>query len=394
MVQSKKTLSCITCKLREGKVISPKMESYGDGQKGILVIGEAPGQVEDRKNLPWQGRTGRLLQHTLQKIGIDLFEDCLCVNAVNCRPPDNRTPKTLEVDCCREVVVNPLIEAFEPKIIVPLGTVALQSILSPRWKTDLGGITKWHGFVIPDQELQAWIVPAYHPSYVARIDSKEANTVWEQDLSVLPSLVDTDIPVYPEPKIHYLDDLSPLEDLQNVSEIAFDYETTGLKAKRKGHRIVSVSVAANEKEVYSFLMPETKAERRPFTFLLTNPNIGKMAHNMKFEHTWTRDRLGIDIKNWQWDSMLAAHMLDNRSGITGLKFQSYANFGVMDYASEITPFLRRKEDSGNGFNNIFELLEQPGGKEKLLKYGALDSHYEFMLAKVQMELLGYNYLPF
>ena len=61
--------------------------------KGILIIGEAPGQVEDRKGLPWQGGTGRLLKRTLEKQGIDLFEDCICVNAVNCRPPKNRAPK-------------------------------------------------------------------------------------------------------------------------------------------------------------------------------------------------------------------------------------------------------------------------------------------------------------
>jgi hypothetical protein len=92
--------------------------------------------------------------------------------------------------------------------------------------------------------------------------------------------------------------------------------------------------------------------------------------------------------------MLAAHMLDNRSGITGLKFQTYANFGIADYSSSVTPYLRKKEEGGNGMNSIFELLEIEGGKEKLLKYCALDSHYQYRLSMMQMKKLDYNYLPF
>ena len=52
------------------------------------------------------------------------------------------------------------------------------------------------------------------------------------------------------------------------------------------------------------------------------------------------------------------------------------------------------DKDGNGFNRIFELLEEPDGEEKLLRHVALDSHYEYQLAKKQMEILNYSYLPF
>jgi hypothetical protein len=323
-----------------------------------------------------------------------LFEDCISVNAVNCRPPKNRAPKSMEIDCCREVILRHAYRTFKPHVIVPLGTVAMQSFLSPRWPSDLGGIAKWNGFVIPDRDYKAWVVPAHHPSFISHIDSREANTVWEQDLGVISDLIDIEVPRYFEPKIHYLDDLAELETLQNSAEIAFDYETTGLKAQSKGQRIVCASVAANDRDVYVFMMPETKAGRKPFVDLLTNRSIGKMAHNMKFEHSWTHHRLGVEVQNWQWDSMIAAHMLDNRAGVTGLKFQTYANFGIADYSSEITPYFKKRAEDGSGLNGIYELLEEPGGKEKLLKYCALDSHYEYQLAKSQMRDLGYQYLPF
>jgi len=124
-----------------------------------------------------------------------------------------------------------------------------------------------------------------------------------------------------------------------------------------------------------------------------------MAHNIKFEDTWTKKRLRIDIQNWEWDSMIAAHILDNRPGVTGLKFQAYVNFGVIDYASEVAPYLKptsenEKKYGGNAFNRIQELLEQPGGEKKLLEYCALDSFYERMLAMKQMQELDYDFLPF
>lgn len=385
-----KSLDCLTCGLFDGPA-NPKIQPHGEGKKKIMIIGEAPGRVEDRNGLPWQGKTGRHLQHTLRRLGINLFEDCVCVNAVNCRPPNNRAPKPVEIDCCREVIVGKALEQYKPRVIILLGTVAVQSFLSPRWKTDLGGIAKWRGWRIPDRDFKAWVVPTFHPSYVVRMDSREVQTIWEQDLSLAVEAAGMHFPKFPTPDISFIDDLSVLTE-HKVSEISFDYETTGLKSNMRGQRIVCASVAVDERRTYAFMMPNTKVERQPFVDLLTNTTIGKMAHNMKFEQKWTKDRLRTDIENWQWDSMIAAHILDNRSGVTGLKFQTYVRFGVVDYASEITPYLRGKD--GTGFNKVMELVETTEGREKLLQYCALDSHYEYLLAQLQMKELGYEYLPF
>ena len=107
---------------------------------------------------------------------------------------------------------------------------------------------------------------------------------------------------------------------------------------------------------------------------------GKMAHNMKYEMTWTETILGYSVKNWEWDSMQAAHILDNRGGVTGLKFQVYVNFGISDYASEVKPFLESGSKDANALNRIEELIATEGGKQKLLLYGGLDSLYEYKLA--------------
>lgn len=393
MQNDKTTLSCLSCGLREGDITTPKMMPYGEGKKGILVIGEAPGRVEDMRGKPWQGKTGSLLKNMLGNFEIDLFQDCVSVNALNCRPPNNRAPTPFEVNCCREVLVRDTIQKVKPRVILLLGSSAVMSFLGDRWKNDLGGIMKWRGFTIPDKDYNAWVLPTFHPSFIARSESEEVETVWKNDLSLLTKIIGKKIPSLPKPDIQVLEDLSILNQIKGVDSISFDFETNGLKPQQRGMRIICVSVAPSEEKVYVFMLPKTQIERKPLLDLLTDNTIGKMAHNAKFEDNWTNERLKVSIKNWQWDSMLAAHLLDNRTGVTGLKFQTYVNFGVVDYASEITPYLSSSGGS-NDFNNIQKLLEEIGGEQKLLTYSALDSHYEYLLAKKQMKELNYNFLPF
>ncbi|MBS3777654.1 MAG: hypothetical protein KGY70_20850, partial [Bacteroidales bacterium] len=92
---------------------------------------------------------------------------------------------------------------------------------------------------------------------------------------------------------------------------------------------------------------------------------------------------------------LASHTLDNRPGVNSLKFEVYKRFGVVDYDSEIHPYLIAKDKkNGNAFNQIYELLKQPGGEEKLLTYNGWDSICSLRAGKEQMEEIGYDFLPF
>ena len=364
------------------------MEAFGNFKKGILNIGEAPGEAEDRVGKPWQGRTGKLLEKTYASLGIDLFEDCLNINAINCHPEDNRTPDNYEIDCCRKIVLR-VIDERKPKLIIALGNSAIYSLFGRRWKKDLGGISKWRGWTIPDQDLNAWVCPTFHPSYVERENAQEVDTIWKDDLKQAFELVagsrSVPFPVYKEPHVEFIADLSRLrKEIPSGSIVAFDYETTGLKPHATGHRVVCASVATSGDHAYTFFIPDRRKDVLPFIELLKDPTIGKMAHNMKFEEAWSSEIFLAPVQNWEWDSMLAAHLLDNRQGITGLKFQTFVNFGVVDYASEISPYLHSVDQKdGNAFNQIDKLLDLPGGREKLLMYCALDSIFEYKLAMVQ-----------
>ncbi len=387
-----RTYTCVSCGLYKD-CLSPKMEPFGKFRKKILNIGEAPGEVEDKTNKPFQGKTGQLLQRTYKKLGVDLFEDCLNINAVHCRPFDkngyNRTPTNYEIECCRKSTLK-VIDEYKPEIIILLGNSAIYSLIGHRWKKDLGGVSKWRGWTIPDQDFKAWICPTFHPSYVERSDSGVEETVWKNDLNQAFLKVLDKLPIYKEPRIETITDLYMLVNIRG--EVAIDFETTGLKPHAPGHRIVSCSVAPGPDHAYVFMLPGSQSERKPLIDLLASTKIGKIAQNIKYEHNWSKVRLKTEVQNWIWDTMQASHVLDNRPGVTGLKFQTYVQFGVVDYSSEIEPYLQAVDGTNaNSLNKIMELVSKPGGKEKLLTYNGYDSINTYRLSMIQRPQIN---LPF
>ena len=104
---------------------------------------------------------------------------------------------------------------------------------------------------------------------------------------------------------------------------------------------------------------------------------------MKMEDTWENVINGITVKNWVWDTMQATHVLDNRKGITGLKFQVYVNFGVVEYDGEIEEYLKGDPKNANSVNRVFE-----ADPKKLRLYCGLDALFEYKLALIQMEKMG------
>lgn len=365
------------------------MEAWGEGRKGIMVVGEAPGEVEDRRNKPWQGPAGQALQRMLKALGISLYEDCISVNSVRCRPVDkkgnNVKPTDRQITACRSRTIDDIVR-FKPKLILLMGESAVKCVIGGRWKKDLGTIGRWRGWLIPDQDYNAWILPTFHPSFLIRNERRdELWYQWEDDLRKAIAALDTPVPKTKPVDIRIIDDLSVLEGIRD-GIISFDFETTGLKPHAKGHRIVIASVATSSDTAYTFMLPKARNECRPFLEILQNPNIKKIAHNMKFEDTWARERLRVEVKGWLWDSMLASHLLDNRAAVCGLKFQVYVHFGIPDYDSAVQKWLERQDDkNANSFNRVMEAVERPELKQKLLEYCALDSIYAYRLAEIQMK---------
>ena len=386
---------CFTCKLYRG-CISPKMEPTGEGKRGLLIIAEAPGRREDEKGTQLIGQSGQVLRSKLSDLGIDLDKDCRKIDAISCRPPDNRMPTGEEIAACRSRVWKEIRE-YKPKVILLLGGPALESFLAHRWPEALEGIGKWRGWAIPDRDSGAWVVPTFHPSFIDRGSSPPvAEVIWERDLKLAISLLGTPFPQFKDER-ECVEVISEEGELSQVLEsiykkvrkdrmlTALDYETTGLKPYAEGHRVVSASISAEENKAYSFLFPDPFSPAFSWWYkILQCKDIPKTAYNMKFEDTWSRVKLNIEVKGWEWCSMQGAHVLDNRPGINGLDFQMYVRFGLLPWDGVVGGFLKSKDKKdGNSFNNI-----DKAPVRELLKYGGIDALGQRRLAIIQRAEAG------
>lgn len=382
--------NCLACGLYKG-CKSPKMLATGDGKRELLVIAEAPGRMEDEQGIQLVGEAGRLFRNKLSKCGVELDRDCVKVNSVNCRPERNKTPTNKEIEYCRPRVWD-VIREMKPKVILLLGGAALESFLGHRWRRALGGISTWRGFSIPDRDVGAWVVPTFHPSYVNRSQGQPVvELIFEQDIEQALRLLDTPFPVFQDEtkQVEFVEELNVVNVMKKLYHdyegglVAFDYETTGLKPQVQGHRVVCMSICYTMDKAFSFMMPPRSSQAfRWISRFLQDEYIKKTGHNIKFEDTWSEVILGVLVRGWEWCSMQAAHICDNRPGIVGLKSQVYLNFGLIGYDSSITSYLdgRNKKDGANGFNSI-----DKAPRDELLLYCGLDSLFQWRLARKQRQ---------
>jgi len=361
---------------------TPKMGVTGKGRKEILIVAEAPGKQEDREGTQLIGDAGQLLRRQLKEIGVDLDKDCWKTNAVICRPPNNKTPDDTQIECCRPNLFR-VIKEKKPKIIILLGKVAIDSLIGYVWKEGTGSVARWAGFIIPCFETNSWIAPTYHPSFLLRNERNRGLFLWfNKHLKKAVSVVNKPLPKNPNYKeqIEIITNTDRVVKLLNkftkANIFSFDFETNCLKPEYTGAQIISCSVCVEGKRTIAY--PWTDKTALATKALLKSP-CKKIAANLKFEDRWARFFLDIEVKNWFWDTMICAHVLDSQPDVTGLKFQSFAVLGQVSYDNHIKPFLTSTRGHLNRIKKI--------NLNDLLLYNGLDSLLEYKLAMKQIRRL-------
>nr|WP_240979151.1 uracil-DNA glycosylase [Longimicrobium terrae] len=170
-------LGCPRCELAKTR----KHVVFGEGREDadVLVVGEAPGQEEDRTGRPFVGKAGQLLDLLLLSSGFSREQVYIC-NVLKCRPPANRNPKPEEVDACSPYLLRQ-VELVQPRVILAFGNFAAQTLLgidTPMGRMR-GGAHQYRG--IP-------LVPTYHPAACLRSPAW-VRAVWE-DLQRARALLD------------------------------------------------------------------------------------------------------------------------------------------------------------------------------------------------------------
>ncbi|GAA0710368.1 UdgX family uracil-DNA binding protein [Dactylosporangium roseum] len=159
----------------------------GPGDARILVVGEQPGDVEDRRGRPFVGPAGKVLDRAFAEAGLDRTTMYL-TNAVKHfkhRPAAagkrqlHQSPDRGEIVACRPWLVAEF-EVVRPARVVALGATAAKALLGPGFR-----VTKQHGVPLPWPSSadrpedfkgvpEAVLVATIHPSAVLRADDREA----------------------------------------------------------------------------------------------------------------------------------------------------------------------------------------------------------------------------
>lgn len=150
--------SCERCRLCEKR--TKTVFGVGDRDADWMLVGEAPGENEDRQGEPFVGQAGKLLDNMLRSLDLARDRNVYIANVIKCRPPGNRNPEPDEVARC-EPYLQRQVALVKPKLIVALGRFAAQSLL----KTD-SSISSLRGRVHAYEGVP--VIVTYHPAYLLR----------------------------------------------------------------------------------------------------------------------------------------------------------------------------------------------------------------------------------
>jgi DNA polymerase len=158
-------MGCLACDLanRRTNVV------FGEGnpQSPLVLIGEGPGENEDKTGRPFVGRAGQLLDKALAEAGVERAQVYI-TNTVKCRAADwstgrpmNRAPTEEETVACRRWLV-PQLAIIKPQVILCIGAPSAKNIIKKSFQ-----ITKERGKYFPC-EFAKTAIATLHPAYILR----------------------------------------------------------------------------------------------------------------------------------------------------------------------------------------------------------------------------------
>jgi len=145
----------------------------GNPEADLVFVGEAPGESEDAKGVPFVGRAGHLLDEALEENGLSR-EDVWITNIVKCRPTtmsdsgrlENRPPRVGEIKNCQKWL-DAELSAISPAVIVCLGGPSASVIIHKGFK-----MTQERGEWFTESLYAPFVIAAYHPAYVLRLQGE------------------------------------------------------------------------------------------------------------------------------------------------------------------------------------------------------------------------------
>lgn len=172
--------ACQGCELHRDA--SQTVFSTGSPTARLALVGEQPGDAEDRAGAPFVGPAGRLLDRALVEAGVDRAE-VYVTNAVKhfrftatAQRRLHQTPDLAHLVACRPWLAAELA-VVDPQVVVCLGATATRALLGPAVR-----VTRHRGTLFartarrddPDLVRSGWLLVTAHPSAVLRADDRDA----------------------------------------------------------------------------------------------------------------------------------------------------------------------------------------------------------------------------
>ena len=160
----------------------------GDPHARVMLVGEQPGDEEDKKGLPFVGPAGRLLDRGLEAAGVDRSH-LYVTNAVKHFKWElrgkrrlHKTPAQREIDACHQWLERE-VAAIEPQVIVCLGATAARAVIARDFK-----VSTMRGKLV-ESPLAPRVFATLHPSALLRLrdeeEKEEAFRHFVKDLSLI-----------------------------------------------------------------------------------------------------------------------------------------------------------------------------------------------------------------
>ena len=159
----------------------------GSSKSHVMMIGEQPGDQEDKAGEPFVGPAGRMLDDALQEVGIDR-NDVYVTNSVKhfkWEPRGTRRihskPSSREVGACKPWLMAEL-QVVKPQMVVCLGATAAQALMGKEFR-----ITRSRGEVFRETGYAPWLMATVHPSSILRTPSEDREAAYRafvEDLRV------------------------------------------------------------------------------------------------------------------------------------------------------------------------------------------------------------------
>lgn len=371
---------CNTCGLY-AEVHSPALLGRGSDNPEVMIFGEACGKNEDEKGIVFVGDSGQELDSCLASAG---YEDSFyrIENAVKCRPTSvstdrqgritksNRTPTPKEVQCCKPHSIR-LIRKYKPKVIVTLGAIPLSQILPVDVSLNLArGRSYFHS------QLNCYVIPTYHPSYLLRTHDAQYKKELIEDLKFAKQLALLGTPRKIQKNLRSLKDpldiKEYLNELNTSKEFSCDLETTGLNHRKD--RITDINLCCEIGKGVHIDWQLMVPFYEDLKSIMENPSIGKVCHNGKFDIKFLR-AIGILVKNYAFDTMTGYHTLTMSFEGEGKGLYTLKNLAgiltteggydvIMDEFGGISNYQKAKY-------NIDTLKKKKTAKEKVVKEKAI-----------------------